>query len=988
MAVVSPYNKAEQVVITNETTHVPIGSSATRSIVRSTTGVLLQVVERGSLGDTGETELTLWRSTDGGSTWSFLTQLESGSSPDYGWCLYLDPSNNNAYIVWADKAITLEADHELNFKKLTWDGGNSTWTVGSTVEIVDSSTTFAVGGEPGIVKDADGDLFVACQYRTDAADSFNLRSWYSTDDGSTWNQSVASHTTSRANALVQAPSLAANSSKVLMVWENYLGTVYSYKRVNSDAQTTWASEVTVSPSGINSPSLTVDSDGNFHYVGFASTNCVIYAKKYTSSTDTWESDVSVFSHGENGVIQGMQATAKGTTLYIFWARKKAGFGGNSSVDPAHGYYVWSKDAGATWSSPIKITPAKSDDEWTRVFLYDANAAEFYDRTFEATQNTSGDVISPNTGCTILNSGDILYLGLDDLFESQRFIYVPYMASQADSGGAKQWEYWDGSAWSTIGGSSLNAPFSSTTGGYISLSDAVDGGYPNDWAKTTINGYNAYWVRLRVTSTLSTGAKASQLTSARPLVFPQTPLKVETGDTTIPVAFAEDSVSASPFRAFVTFSSITADPEVHSVTAGQIDLVRVLWGEWSDTASFEVGVTTEAYSTTAGQIIAEKVALSTTAGSITLENLVLSTTAGLINLEAIARSVTAGQILLEGLTKSTTAGLINLETADQVSTTAGQIVTEETAYNTTAGQLILEALGRSTTAGRIDLEDLGRSTTAGIIELQSSDQYSVTAGQIPLEVNAVYSTTAGQIFTEAHKLSTTAGQIEAEGLGRSTTAGMLDLQLEQVHTSAGLLDLEAISKATTAGQIDLFREDTIHSSAGQIVLERIVVDASAGQILLEAIVKSTTAGRIDLEADTRSVTAGRIDIEDLTKSTSAGIIELQVATQSTTAGQILIEAHKLSTTAGQVDLVGGGKSTTAGRIDAETTSRSTSAGLIDIEERVSGQISARVDRMMVEGYTKPSQTVGISSPKTPKGFVSHSENEGSVIPSKPKGYIKR
>lgn len=984
MAVQSPYNFMESIAATRENGHIPIGTSAARSLIRSTTGVLLQVVDRGTDGSAGETELTLWRSTDGGSSWSFLTQLESGSTDDYGFSLYHDPSNNNVYLAWCDKSSTLATGHELNFKKLTWDGGNSTWTVGSTVVIADSSSTFAIFSEPAIVKDADGDLFVAIQFRTDVSSTFNVRSYYSTDEGANWSQSVASHTTDKANALTQGLMMEKNSSKVLLIYEDYLGNVYSYKRNNSDGQTTWGSEVSISTSILNSPSLVVDSDGNFFMFGFVSTNDVIKYIKYTSSSDTWGSDTTVATPAADNTVQGVQASVKGTLHYVVWSEKKKGFEANSSVDPAYLWYTIGD--GSTYASPVRITPPRSMWDWVRVWVYDATSGKYYNRTAEANNDTTGDVISPDSGFTLNAVGDILYLGLDDLTEYQRAIYVPYLASQSESGGAKQWEYWDGSAWSSISGSSLNAPFSSSAG-YISLSDAVDGGYPNDWAKTTVNGYNAYYVRLRVTTAHTTGSKASQLTPAHPLMYPHVPATLQTGDTTLPISCAEDTFSASPQK-FDTFcTSVSTAYEVLSNTAGQIDISKVIWGEWSDSASFEVAVTTEANSTTAGRLDLEAVKKSNTAGLLNLEAIVKSTTAGTLDLEGVGKNPTAGRIDLESVTKSTTAGQIILETFDVRQTSAGLITLEAVQKNTTAGLINLEAIGKNTTAGQIVLEGIAKNCTAGTIVLETFDVRSTTAGQIITEATGT-NTTAGSINLEGLGRNTTAGTLDLEAIAKNTTAGLIETQLEAKHTSAGQIVLESVSKDCTAGQIDLFRQDTLHTSAGMILLEAIKLSTSAGTIDVEAHKLSTSAGRVDLEAIARSVTAGRIDLEGIFKSITAGLITLERVVLSTTSGQIFLEAHKLSTIAGQIDMIGERKSTTAGRIDAETVGRSTSAGQIDIAERVSGQVVGRVDRMKAEGYTRPIPPVGITSPTSPKGFVSPLQNNsGSSKPFVPKGYRK-
>jgi hypothetical protein len=92
-----------------------------------------------------------------------------------------------------------------------------------------------------------------------------------------------------------------------------------------------------------------------------------------------------------------------------------------------------------------------------------------------------------TPFTILaDAGDKLYCGKDTKFNS---INID-VATAAVGYTSVTWEYWDGDSWAalTVGGT---ADFSADGTGLITV--------PGDWAKTTVNGINAYWIRAQQTA---------------------------------------------------------------------------------------------------------------------------------------------------------------------------------------------------------------------------------------------------------------------------------------------------------------------------------------------------------------------------------------------------------------------------------------------------------------------------------------------------------
>ena len=112
----------------------------------------------------------------------------------------------------------------------------------------------------------------------------------------------------------------------------------------------------------------------------------------------------------------------------------------------------------------------------------------YCRVYNGSTYTDCDAEAVSIGGTPFtlwqDNDDYVYVGKDETFA-----YVGFRVATAGVGyGTFTLEYWDGAAWST-----LTALFNNTTSfsesGYIAWS------IPGDWAETTVDSTEAYWVRV-------------------------------------------------------------------------------------------------------------------------------------------------------------------------------------------------------------------------------------------------------------------------------------------------------------------------------------------------------------------------------------------------------------------------------------------------------------------------------------------------------------
>ncbi|MCI0442986.1 hypothetical protein L0152_07190 [bacterium] len=118
-----------------------------------------------------------------------------------------------------------------------------------------------------------------------------------------------------------------------------------------------------------------------------------------------------------------------------------------------------------------------------------NSGLFTNETADAKSAATADVAFSAT--TI---GDAEYFGM----KTTKFGHVRLILSTAQVGGTRVLEYWNGAAWTALTSIILRGSLNLTTEFVHDIVWSV----PANWAKTSItgSGFNAYWVRLRVTAT--------------------------------------------------------------------------------------------------------------------------------------------------------------------------------------------------------------------------------------------------------------------------------------------------------------------------------------------------------------------------------------------------------------------------------------------------------------------------------------------------------
>ena len=148
---------------------------------------------------------------------------------------------------------------------------------------------------------------------------------------------------------------------------------------------------------------------------------------------------------------------------------------------------------------------KSAGYFDSVFLYDLSSAAYSDLTSESQSSSTADIYHPSSSVIFKESGDILYLGIDQKF---RQLYLILFTSGI--GGTLVYSYWDGSNWKSFTPVNGNYNFDSAEKKLLLWTDYQS--MPTDWQKRIINGTDRYWIKIETGSAFSTAPVGSQITT--------------------------------------------------------------------------------------------------------------------------------------------------------------------------------------------------------------------------------------------------------------------------------------------------------------------------------------------------------------------------------------------------------------------------------------------------------------------------------------------
>lgn len=138
---------------------------------------------------------------------------------------------------------------------------------------------------------------------------------------------------------------------------------------------------------------------------------------------------------------------------------------------------------------VDKTPPLPTRKADKVWAYNANTNVYTDETDDFNSAAVNDVALPPMQTTTL--GDAIYLGNAEQLILRLYFVIGTLGVY--SGITLKWQYWNGTTWTDL------TNVSDLTNGFKNAEGTVTYDKPTNWAKNTVNGYEAYWIRCVVTA---------------------------------------------------------------------------------------------------------------------------------------------------------------------------------------------------------------------------------------------------------------------------------------------------------------------------------------------------------------------------------------------------------------------------------------------------------------------------------------------------------
>lgn len=286
---------------------------------------------------------TLYKSTDGGRSWSSVSTVYSSSSSRSH--SYLDTDHaSGTYKVYVTTKST--AGSAVYFKKSTDSG--ATW--GSEVTVASGLTAV---NDPAIIYNG-GDLL--CFFKITDGSNFKIVCYRSTDDGSSWSLYSTPYTVASSGlaTLEDVAAVVTGTGRILLAWEKETtekGEAQCDYTYSDDDGATWASSATI----VNNGAGVDDEGGSFAIAG---------------NGDIW---------------------------YVFGSNTAGG----SSYLGQQTYVCVSDDDGDTWGAAAMLNESKGAVENTAVFNSDGDLVLVGTRQYDPSTGTSSTYLLT---CTVIPSG--------------------------------------------------------------------------------------------------------------------------------------------------------------------------------------------------------------------------------------------------------------------------------------------------------------------------------------------------------------------------------------------------------------------------------------------------------------------------------------------------------------------------------------------------------------------------------------------------------
>lgn len=405
------------------------------------------------------------------TNWSSLVVIASDAA-DFPFDAVMD-SEGNIFVVYSEQTTNY-----LVSKKLILAQGN--WSVGAKVYIYNGGTTYA----PSLVLEKSGKLWVS--WSRIASGFYDIQVKSSVDSGATWGTGTTDiGDTLKAGLNVGVSKIVITSNDLFVVYTGNGTDIFM--RSQSISGGGWTPEyIIASGSDIDDHfDVTVSSDGLLSVVYDDNQLCY---REYDGRN--W-SAVTVLDSNEASFPQLLFINNFPVVIYLT----------SLSAEQILINYVHRRTG--SFSSPSVLDNRAR--QFDTVLLYDSTSSNYADLSNVAADDITADIFHPSSGVMVKNSGDILYLGME-----QPFRFIKFILATAGSGGTVNYSYWDGSNWQGV--TLVNGIYhlDATDKDVLLWDDFFSA--PLDWQKKLINGINRFWVKIEVVSDYSIAPIGSQITA--------------------------------------------------------------------------------------------------------------------------------------------------------------------------------------------------------------------------------------------------------------------------------------------------------------------------------------------------------------------------------------------------------------------------------------------------------------------------------------------
>jgi len=382
--------------------------------------------------------------------------------------------NGHIHLAW-----TRTGDHHLIYRRLLFSSGS--WSVETTVTICDTYECFY----PSLALETEPERLWVSWSRLEA-DQYAIRVKSSDDPGTAWGAGPDDPGDEIVAGVDPAFSKMIIMASYVYVVYSANGNLLACRRKHTGAAI-WQDETEIAAGSALDHDFTAAVAGD-NRLGVVFDDDRMRYREFDGLTWSGVADID-----DNG----------GTSPQLIYLDNNPHVIYLAPGDPARVPLRLCRRSGQAFAAPENLDPRRTT--LARVLGYHALTAEFADLTAAAADNTPGDLFHPQSSALLKDTGDMLYLGLDEKFD-----YLKILLSVPGTIGSLVWQYHNSAGWIGFTPHGGDCHLHQADRELLLWDDYHS--LPADWQKTTIAGSRLFWIRAVVITPFDTGPTGTQITS--------------------------------------------------------------------------------------------------------------------------------------------------------------------------------------------------------------------------------------------------------------------------------------------------------------------------------------------------------------------------------------------------------------------------------------------------------------------------------------------